>query len=234
MCRPRRPHGLATGVEVVLVDAVGVQLDRTLLAGSSLVALARVMARNGMLSGHQLISGFAMDRVFRRRGASEGDVDRVRTAALTQVAGREGAQLRGLADEVGRALSAQVVPGARMLLHRHLEAGHFVVILSASPQELVEAVATRLGAQRAVGTRAEVEDACYTGRLDPPFCYGVGKLKRLEQELGPGPLDGATAYADSLSDLPVLEACRHPVAVNPDAKLRRVAKVRGWPIIRFG
>lgn len=209
-------------------------LDRTLLPGSSLVALARVMARNGMLSGQQLVTGLAMDRVFRRRGSNDEDVDRLRATALRQVAGLDVAVLGRLVDEVGRRLSAQVLPGPRMLLQRHRDAGDFVVILSASPQELVEAVAVRLGAQRAVGTRAGIEGARYTGELDGPFCYGAGKLERLEQDLGPGALDGATAYADSLSDLPVLEACSEPVAVNPDRALHRIAKARSWPVVRFG
>lgn len=209
-------------------------LDRTLLAGSSLVALARVLARHGLVSGQQLLSGLAMDQVFRRRGSSDDDAHRLRTTALRQVAGADVARLRGLTDEVGLSLSRQVLPGARMLLRRHQEAGDFIVILSASPQELVEAVATRIGAQRAVGTRAEVDGSHYTGELDGPFCYGIGKVQRLEQDLGPGSLDGATAYADSASDLPVLEACSEPVAVNPDRALHRVAKARGWPVVRFG
>ncbi len=208
-------------------------LDRTLLAGSSLVALARAMSRSGLLSGQQLVTGLAMDQVFRRRGASDEDVDRLRSAALRHVAGVDVARLRSLAGDVGRTLSEQVLPGARMLLRRHQDAGDFVVILSASPQELVEAIAERLGAQRAVGTRAEIAGARFTGALDGPFCYGAGKVQRLEQDLGPGSLDGATAYADSISDLPVLEACLEPVAVNPDRALHRVAKARGWPVVRF-
>lgn len=233
MAAPERTARGAGQLPGVVGRAAVFDLDRTLLAGSSLVALARVMARNGLLSGQQLVSGFAMDQVFRRRGATDADVDRLRTTALRQVAGMEVAQLRSLTDDVGRMLTRQVLPGARMLLRRHQEAGDFVVILSASPQELVEAVAARLGAQRAVGTRAEIDGGCYTGDLDGPFCYGIGKVQRLEHVLGPGSLDAATAYADSASDLPVLEACQEPVAVNPDRPLHRVAKARGWPIIRF-
>lgn len=209
-------------------------LDRTLLAGSSLVALAQAMARNGLVSGQRVVSGLAKDQVFRRRGASDDEVARLRTMALRHVAGTDVEQLRALVDEVGRTLSRQVLPGARMLLRRHQEAGDFVVVLSASPQELVEAVASRLGAQRAVGTRAEIDGTRYTGCLDGPFCYGPGKVLRLEQDLGPGSLDAATAYADSVSDLPVLEACHEPVAVNPDRALHRIAKARAWPVVRLG
>ena len=234
MTTPEHAAREAGALPEVIGRAAVFDLDRTLLAGSSLIALARVMARHGMVSGQQLLSGLAMDQMFRRRGATDGDVDRLRTTALRQVAGTDVARLRALTDEVGRALSRQVLPGARMLLRRHQDAGDFIVILSASPQELVEAVAARLGAQRAVGTRAEIDGASYTGGLDGPFCYGIGKVQRLEQDLGPGSLDAATAYADSVSDLPVLEACREPVAVNPDRQLHRLAKARDWPVVRFG
>lgn len=233
MTAPERVAQDAETLPEVIGRAAVFDLDRTLLAGSSLVALARVMARAGLLSGQQLVSGLAMDQVFRRRGSTDDDVDRLRATALRQVAGMDVAQLRSLTDDVGRRLSEQVLPGARMLLRRHQEAGDFVVILSASPQELVEAIANRLGVQRAVGTRAAIDGACYTGTLDGPFCYGAGKVQRLEQDLGPGSLDAATAYADSVSDLPVLEACQEPVAVNPDRALNRIAKARGWPVIRF-
>lgn len=234
MAAPERTARESAALPEVIGRAAVFDLDRTLLAGSSLVALARVMARNGLVSGQQLVSGLAMDQVFRRRGANDGDAARLRDLALRQIAGCDVDQLRSLSEEVGTVLSGQILPGARMLLRRHQEAGDFVVILSASPQELVEAVGARLGAQRAVGTRAAIEGAHYTGGLDGPFCYGRGKVQRLEQDLGPGALDAATAYADSASDLPVLQACREPVAVNPDRALQRVARARGWPIVRFG
>jgi len=106
-------------------------------------------------------------------------------------------------------------------------------VLSASPQELVEAIVAALGAHRGVGTRATVEDGRFTGGLDGPFCYGAGKLDRLVADVGPVDLRHAFAYADSASDLPVLLACGHPVAVNPDRGLRAVAEQRGWPVLRF-
>lgn len=208
-------------------------LDRTLLPGSSLLTLARAMSRRGLVSGQQLVSGLAADRAFRWRGATDDQAHRLRTLALRQVAGLEAEALQGVLREVGRELSTQVRPGVRLLLRRHQDAGDFVVILSASPQELVEVVAGHLGAHRAIGTRPEQRDGRYTGRLVGSFCYGAGKLTRLHQDLGPGALHDAAAYADSSSDLPVLEASREPVAVNPDRRLQSVARSRGWPVIRF-
>jgi HAD superfamily hydrolase (TIGR01490 family) len=206
-------------------------LDRTLLPGSSLVALGREMASHGLLQRHRLLTAMARDASFRRRGATDAQADGVCAAALRHVAGLEVEVLRSLVDAVARRLAGEVRPGARHLLRRHLLAGDFVVVLSASPQELVEAVAARIGAHRGVGTRADVAGGCYTGRLIGPFCYGDGKVARLQHDVGGGVLRDATAYADSGSDLPVLEACREPVAVNPDGRLRWVAERRGWPVL---
>ena len=72
----------------------------------------------------------------------------------------------------------------------------------------------------------------FTGRVRKPLPYGTGKVtlaERLGQQVG-FTLDDATFYTDSITDLPLLERVREPVVVNPDARLRRIAKQRGWPI----
>ena len=73
----------------------------------------------------------------------------------------------------------------------------------------------------------------FTGRLEGPFCHGRGKVARLWVELGTADLSGATAYSDSMSDLPLLTAAGAPVAVNPDRRLRREARTQGWPVLTF-
>ena len=108
------------------------------------------------------------------------------------------------------------------------------MLLSSSPQELVGLVGRELGMHRSIGTRAAVADGRYTGDLDHPFCYGAGKVEALRLALGDVGLRGAFAYADSASDLPLLRACGHPVAVNPDRTLRRVAGRFGWPVLVLG
>lgn len=206
-------------------------LDRTLLPGSSLVALGRAMAAAGLVSRRRLAVAALQDARFRRRGADDAEVDELRDAALAHVAGLPRAELAALARGVADELVASVSPAARFLVDRHRAAGDFVVVLSASPQELVEAVVSGIGAHRGVGTRAEVVDGAYTGRLDGPFCYGAGKLTRLAADVGPVDLAAATAYADSASDLPLLLACGRPVAVNPDRRLRAVADAERWPVL---
>ena len=75
----------------------------------------------------------------------------------------------------------------------------------------------------------------YNGRLDGPFCYGPGKVVAMEEIARWKGLDLAQcyAYSDSASDLPMLQAVGHPVAVNPDSRLARHARAYGWPIVHF-
>lgn len=208
-------------------------LDRTLLPGSSLSLFGRAMHRAGMV-GHRRLAGYlAREAVFVRRGQGVSSAHRLLAALLADVTDLEAAPLLDVAEGLGEELARTALPGARWLLDRHLAAGDFCVIASASPQPLVEAAAKALGAHRAVGTRAEVLDGRFTGRLEGPFCHGRGKLARLWVEVGPADLARSTAYSDSMSDLPLLAAAGRPVAVNPDRRLRREARTQGWPVLTF-
>jgi phosphoserine phosphatase len=87
----------------------------------------------------------------------------------------------------------------------------------------------------AIGTRGQVADGVYTGKLEGPFCYGEGKVEAITELARWDGLDLAQcyAYSDSHSDLPMLSAVGHPVAVNPDAKLERHARANAWPVVVF-
>jgi len=68
-----------------------------------------------------------------------------------------------------------------------------------------------------------------------PMCYGAGKVaraERLARERGFS-LSDATFYSDSITDLPLLERAGEAVVVNPDGRLRRVARRRGWSVLRW-
>ena len=204
-----------------------------MVPGSSLVDLARLLAARRLLRRRTVLRHIAANQSFARNGARDGKVDQLRRAALNAMSGCDHTQLIEVAHEAGWAVAERAYPGARWLLDRHRSDGDFCVLLSAAPQELVDAVAAALGVHRAVGTRAAVRAGRLTGELDGPFCYGEGKLTRLASEVGPIDFSTASAYADSASDLPLLKACGHPVAINPDRRLRRHADAAGWPVLRF-
>ena len=209
-------------------------LDRTLIPGSSLAMFGRELLRRGLVSRRTVARHAALEALFRRRGLGGARIDRLVHDLLELSSGVDAEPLLAAATAMGPGLAAQVHPTARFLVEHHLRAGDFCIIVSASPHELVEAVAGALGAHRAVGTRVGVRDGVLTGRLDGPFCYGTGKLEALDREVGRLDLSTATGYADSGSDLPLLEQCGTAVAVNPDTELRRWARTKGWPVVRFG
>lgn len=208
-------------------------LDRTLLPGSSLFELGRALAARGVIDRAVVARHALLAAVFARRGLPDSRIERVRDRVLAAAADGDGAQLASVAREVGGRLASGAHPAARWLIDRHHAAGDVCVVLSASPQELVEAVGAGLGADRSIGTRVEVVGGRLTGRLDGAFCHGPGKLERLRDELGEVDLARSVAYADSGSDLPLLAACGHPVAVNPDRRLRDAAAAGGWPVLRL-
>ncbi|MFP5375308.1 MAG: HAD family hydrolase [Acidimicrobiia bacterium] len=208
-------------------------LDRTLVPGSSLLALGRALADRHLIDRALVARHALRAAVFARRGLPDGRIEGVRRCVLAAAADRDRDQVASVAREVGGDIAAGAYPAARWLLERHRAAGDRCVVLSASPQELVESVGAALGAHEAIGTRAEVVHGRFTGRLDGPFCHGPGKLERLRHELGPVDLGAAVAYADSGSDLPLLTACGHPVAVNPDRRLRAAAAAGRWPVLRL-
>jgi HAD superfamily hydrolase (TIGR01490 family) len=120
------------------------------------------------------------------------------------------------------------------LVQQHRERGDRVYIVSATLQEIVQHIADDLGFDGAVGSTCEIVDGVYTGRT-LRAAHGAGKaeaVRALAAEQGLD-LDASTAYSDSYSDVPFLEAVGHPVAANPDRKLRRIAAERGWPVVRF-
>ena len=222
------PGALPTGPHPI---PQGCGSSRT-VPGSSLARLARALGEAGVLRRRALAAHLLREAVFAARGLGPAALDRLRASLLRAATGVERASLLETVDRVGVAVAADMFPGARWLLERHLADGHEVVLLSSSPQELVAAVAAEIDpAITAVGTWAEVTDGRYTGLLAAPFCHGPGKLLRLEQVLGWRDLTDATAYADSASDLPVLRACGTPVAVNPDRALRATATSMRWPIL---
>ena len=120
------------------------------------------------------------------------------------------------------------------LVERHRERGERVYVVSATLQEIVEAIADDLGFDGALGTICEVRDGRYTGRaLRALHAEAKAECVRAIAEREDLDLSACTAYSDSHTDLPFLEAVGHPVAVNPDRELRKIARDRGWPVLEF-
>jgi len=207
-------------------------LDRTLLRRSSALALAPAFRARGLISRRQLAKAAAWQLLFIARGASHEAVQRASVDGLTILRGFAPEEMRTLVtDSMERVLRPLVYAESLDLVERHRGRGEPVYIVSATLQEIVEAIAEDLGFDGALGTVCEVENGVYTGRaLRPLHAENKARcIRELDYELA-----DCTAYSDSHTDLPFLEAVGHPVAVNPDRGLRRVAAERGWPVLEFG
>ena len=210
-------------------------LDRTLISGSSVFVFGVAAWRAGLVKRRELIGDAIGAAMFRLRGADDDTTTGVRDRILGAVKGIHYDDLVALNADIVPKLIARVRPEAQRLVDLHRHAGRATYIVSASPVELVAPLAQALGMTAGLGTRSAVADGVYTGELAGPFCYGPGKVEAMTElarwegyDLGQ-----CYAYSDSASDLPMLEAVGHPVAVNPDGPLARVAHDHGWPIVIF-
>jgi HAD superfamily hydrolase (TIGR01490 family) len=210
-------------------------LDRTLISGSSAFIFGIAAWRAELMSTRRLLRDALAALAFRFSGSTDEKAIQVRARILDAVRGNRQSDLVALNVDIIPKLMGKIRPEARQLLDLHRRAGRNTYIVSASPQEMVGPLAEALGMTGGVGTVSEVKEGIYTGELAGPFCYGVGKVEAIRELAGweGFDLERCFAYSDSASDLPMLEAVGHSVAVNPDGPLERVAHQRGWPIVIF-
>ena len=151
------------------------------------------------------------------------------------IAGQRVRDLGRLAPQVLAGVLPRLYPQMLRVAYDHQDAGRRVYICTAASQEMADMMAHVLDFDGAVGSRSEIVDGRYTGRPGGPFAYREGKaqlMRELAAEQGID-LEASYAYSDSESDLPMLRAVGHPVAVNPDSALARLAREEGWEILRF-
>jgi HAD superfamily hydrolase (TIGR01490 family) len=218
-----------------LTAAAFFDLDRTLMAGSSAYHFGRAMYRAGQMSRRQ-IARDAIDQIrFRLRGASDAAVNLLLERVLEGIKGQRVVDLRRLTPDVLAGILPRVYPQMLEVVREHQDAGRPAYIATAASQPAAEILAHALVMDGAIGTRWEISDGAYTGRLDGPFAYGEGKAQALRDFAGLQGIDlsSSWAYTDAASDLPMLEAVGHPVAVNPDAQLAEIARREGWDVLRF-
>ncbi|MFA5786623.1 MAG: HAD-IB family hydrolase [Actinomycetota bacterium] len=210
-------------------------LDKTVIAKSSTLAFGKQLYRGGLVTRSMLVKGAYAQIVYLLVGADEKKMERMREALLELTRGWEREKVERLVREaLAEIVDPIVYQEALDLIALHRNQGRAVCILSSSPEEIVKPLAEYLGVDHAIGSRAEVEDGAYTGRLTF-YCYGANKVDAMKAVARRDRLDleGSYAYSDSITDLPMLEAVGHPTAVNPDKDLREVAEERDWEILEF-
>jgi HAD superfamily hydrolase (TIGR01490 family) len=236
-----RPHILAPppgGGALRRPDEPGAaffDLDRTLMAGSSAFQFGRAAYKAGLVSRRRLLADAWQNRVFSMRGSTDEGTDALRERIANLLEGVRVRDLQRLAPDVLAGILPRLYPRMLAIAYEHQDAGRPIFICTAAAQEVAELIAIVLTFDGAVGSVSEVVDGRYTGRAGGPFTYREGKAQAIRELAEREGIDLAAswAYSDSESDLPMLRAVGHPIAVHPDKQLARVARDEGWEILRF-
>ena len=211
-------------------------VDNTIIRGASAFHLARGLYRRKFFTLWDFFTFGIHQARYLMFGENTQQIAEVRSRALSIVAGHSVAEIAAIGEEVyDEVLALRIFPGTQRVLDKHLAAGHEVWLVTASPLEIGELIARRLGATGALGTVAEHRDGFYTGRLVGDLLHGKAKataVRKLAAERDID-LDESFAYGDSANDIPILSEVGNPCPINPDRRLRKHAQVVGWPLREF-
>ena len=226
----------AEAVEAPGRAAAFFDLDRTLMEGSSAFQFGRAAFKAGLISRRQLVTDAWANIRFRLRGSTDEGTHALRDRISESLKGARVRDLQRLGPDVLVRVLPRIYPEVLALAYEHQDEGRRVYIATAASNELAEALARVLALDGGIGSEfSAVRDGVYTGEPTGLFIYGVGKAEAISRLAAREriDLDSSYAYSDSSSDLPMLRLVGHPVAVNPDPELRRIAREEGWEVLRF-
>lgn len=212
-------------------------VDNTLIKGSSLYFLSRGMYSRGFFNKRDVFAFVLANLRFKLSGEkNQGEVDRIQNAGMRIAQGKKVDEMLAIGDEVYKKyVTPALWEGTVKIAREHISHGEEVWLVTATPVEVADLIAQRLGLTGGVGTIAEKKDGEYTGKIIGKLLHGPEKataVKKLAEEHGYD-LSQCFAYSDSHNDFPLLETVGFPRAINPDALLRIRAAQKHWPIYDF-
>ena len=207
-------------------------LDNTLLAGDSDYLWGGFLAERGIVDADKFAC--INKRFYREYEAGNLDIHAFLRFALRPLRDNRPEDLRNWRREfLHERIEPIILPSACELVERHRAAGDTLLIITATNQFITAPIAERLGIPNLIATVPEQVNGHYTGEVVSIPAYQAGKVERLLDwlEKTSTGLAGSTFYSDSHNDIPLLERVDHPVATDPDDRLRRHAHDQGWSII---
>ncbi|MDX2706252.1 HAD family hydrolase [Streptomyces sp. NPDC059718] len=207
-------------------------LDNTVMQGAAIFHFGRGLYKRKFFQSRDL-ARFAWQQAYFRIAGSEDPehMQEVRESALSIIKGHRVEELMSIGEEIyDEYMADKIWPGTRALAQAHLDAGQRVWLVTAAPVETATIIARRLGLTGALGTVAEHVDGLYTGRLVGEPLHGPSKAEAVKALAAAEGLElsRCAAYSDSSNDIPMLSLVGHPYAINPDTRLRKHAREKGW------
>jgi HAD superfamily hydrolase (TIGR01490 family) len=201
--------------------------DGTLIQGDSLLGLLGFTLRRHPACAGNLLLLAAASPLFVAGRLSRAGLKELALQVLKHVppSGRDDF----FAEFVSQWLTPRILPKGRQQIDWHREQGHRLILVSASVDLYLRPLAAHLRFDQLVCTLATLDPS---PRLVSENCRGEEKVRRLLAEPATRSLSWSEcwAYGDTLSDVPLLQRCGHPVAVRPRPGLRRHAARMGWEI----
>ncbi|HKY02077.1 MAG TPA: HAD family hydrolase [Burkholderiales bacterium] len=210
-------------------------LDNTLLSGDSDYAWAQFLIEQGVLDRD--IYEKANDAFYASYKAGTLNIHEFLAFQLRPLSQYSREQLDAWhAQFMDGKIRPMITTAARKLVDDHLDAGDVCVIITATNSFVTTPIARELKIPHLIATEPEIRNGAFTGGTFGTPCFREGKIERLDAWLRDygtplSKFEASRFYSDSLNDLPLLERVTHPVAVDPDDTLRRVAEERGWPTL---
>jgi len=208
-------------------------LDRTLLRCNSGTRWLRFLRERGEVSTWTMLRSVVW---LAKYNLAILDMETLATRLVADLTRDSEPEMRDKAANFWeRDVRPELSPTGLGVLTEHRAKEHVIVLLSSTTQFVAEPVAAHLGVDHILCTRLHVESGRFLGTCDRPTCYGEGKVFHAERFAAAHAIDLAQSYfyTDSYSDLPMLLKVGAPRAVNPDRRLRRHARRRGWPILSW-
>jgi len=212
-------------------------VDNTLLKGSTLFFLGRGMYQRGFFTKKD-ISAFVLANLrYRLTGKENKDeITRFQNAACEFIKGHNVIEIEKIGQEIYEEyVSPAIWQGTIEIAQEHLSKGEEVWLVTATPLDMASLMVKRLGFTGALGTKAEIENGVYTGKMIGNLLHGREKalaVVELANQNGFS-LENCYGYSDSHHDIPLLEAVGNPRVINPDALLRIRAFRDNWPVYDF-
>jgi HAD superfamily hydrolase (TIGR01490 family) len=212
-------------------------VDNTLIRGSTIYFLGRGMYQRGYFTKKD-VSRFVLANLrFRLTGKENKDeIARFQDAATDFIGGHNVKDIEAIAQQIyDEFVSPAMWQGTIDIAQTHIANGVEVYLVTAAPEDMATLIAKRLGLTGALGSKAEIKDGLYTGKMNGALLHGKEKavaVRELAEKKG-FDLESCFAYSDSNNDLPLLQCVGHPSAINPDALLGLRAMAEGWPIHDF-